>query len=164
MNARKRFLNLICLLCILLTGCGSQPVDTLNAQPLDTPRVEPTLVCNNPQSWVIRYNRSGGFAGFDESLTLDSGGSLVVKSKRPATNFEKIISENQRNRITTLLAEACPFKLKADDMSCNDCFIYDLDIAMDGNKYSIQATDITLTDELNSLTNTLDELLQNTGE
>jgi hypothetical protein len=121
------------------------------------------MACSVPTTWDIQYNRSGGFAGFNQSMTLDNGGNLTVKSERPAVDVQKTLSDEQVKDITELLVGACPFKTNVDKGNCADCFVYDLNVQMDGQVYSVQASDVTLSEELQPLINALSQLLQDTN-
>jgi hypothetical protein len=138
------------------------PASTQTPEIVNTPTSQPSKACDTPSYWTIRFNRSGGFAGFDETMTLDSGGSLEVQSERPPTDEQRTISEDQVDSITKLLAQACPFKIEPEKGVCADCFVYDLDIQMDDRSYTLQASDVTLTDDLGPLIGALSQLLQGT--
>jgi len=146
----------------ILSACAGAPVDTVEQEPLGTPISQPDTACSIPTQWSIQFNRSGGFAGVNESLTLDSGGSLRVQSERPAVNVRNTISGDQVNAIGELLVRACPFEMKPNDAGCADCFLYKLDVQMDGQTYVMLATDVTLTEELHPLISELSTLIQDT--
>lgn len=150
----------VLIIGILLSACGGMPENT----PLPTPASQSNTACSAPTNWTIQYNRSGGFAGFNESLTLDNGGNLTVQSERPAADAQQTISEEQVKAITELLVQACPFDIAKDKGDCPDCFFYDLNIEMDGLAYSVQASDVTLTEELHPLISALSQLLQDLGQ
>lgn len=151
----------ILLIGIILSACAGLPASTPLPEPVGTPTSLPdTADCGPPSNWSIRYNRSGGFAGFNESLTLDSAGRLTVRSERPPIDKQKMITDVQVDAITDLLAGACPFEVPLDRGVCADCFIYDLEIIMGGQLYSMQASDVTLTQELQPLIDALNQFLQ----
>jgi hypothetical protein len=152
----------ILLLSIAFSACVGSPVSTQVPEPLGTPISQLDTGCSIPTQWNIQFNRSGGFAGFNESLTLDSGGNLRVQSERPAVNVQETISGDQVNAISGLLAQACPFEMKPNDAGCADCFLYKLDVQMDGQAFVMLATDVTLTEELHPLIGVLSEFLQDT--
>jgi hypothetical protein len=156
----------ILLISIILSACAASPppANTPTPEPLATPTSSSSATCSPPSTWTIQYNRSGGFAGFDETLTLDSAGSLTVQSERPAMEDQKTISADQVQAITELLAQACPFEAGPTNGVCADCFFYKLDVQMDGRTYSVQASDVTLTKKLQPLINTLSQLLQESGQ
>ena len=150
------------LIGIILSACAGVPTSTPTPEPLVSPTSPPTKTCSPSAKWNIQYHRSGGFAGLDESLTLDSGGRLEVQSERPPVDEKSTISKDQVAAITELLAQACPFEIESGKDECADCFLYSLDIQMNGNTYAVQASDVTLTDNLQPLINVLNQLLQGT--
>ena len=154
----------ILLVGILLSACAGEPLSTQAPVSLGTPIGQGQVGCSIPAQWVIQFNRTGGFAGVDESLTLDSAGKLTVQSKRPARNEQKTISNDRVNAIGEILAQACPFEMKPNDTGCADCYLYKLDIQMDGETYMMLATDVTLAEELHPLVTELNGLLQDTGQ
>ena len=158
-------ITFILLISLVLSACAGLPVSTPTPEPLGTPTSPSKVACSPPAKWSIQFNRSGGFAGLDESLILDSGGSLEVQSERPPKVVEMKVSQDQVDAITDLLVQACPFVIdltKGND--CADCFVYDLNVQMDGQTYSVQATDVTLTKELNPLIDGLSQLMQNSEQ
>ena len=154
----------ILFISLILSACAGMPASTQVPEPLETPADSTSTACSSPSTWKIQYNRSGGFAGFNESLTLDNGGRLKIESERPPTDAERLLSDDQVKAITDLLVQACPFEIPADKGACADCFLYDLNIQMDGQMYSVQATDVTLTEDLNPLVSALSQLLQDTAQ
>ena len=150
----------ILLFSIALSACAGVPANTPTPQLLATPTSRAGSICGSPANWSIQYNRSGGFAGFDESLTLDSAGNLTVQSERPPTDERRTISEDQVKAITDLLVQACPFETGSGEGTCADCFSYTLTVQMDGRTYAVKASDVTLTDNLHPLVDTLNQLLQ----
>ena len=155
----------ILLVSIILSACAVSPqVSTPTPEPLPTPTSLSSVACGAPSTWTIQYNRSGGFAGFNETLTLDNDGSLKVQSERPSVNVQKTISADQVKAITELLVRACPFEAGPTNGVCADCFFYDLNIQMDDRTYTVQASDVTLTKDLQPLIGTLSQLLQDAGQ
>lgn len=155
----------ILLIGIILSACAGLPASVPLPEPVGTPTSSTDAAdCSQPSNWSIRYNRSGGFAGFNESLTLDSAGRLTVQSERPPVDKQKMITDVQVDTITDLLVEACPFETPSDRGVCADCFIYDLEIIMDGQLYSVQASDVTLTEKLQPLVEVLNQFLQDSRQ
>ena len=151
---------ILLLLGILLSACAGISADAPAPEPLQTPTGTSSTACNSPSDWTIQYNRSGGFAGWDESLILHSDGRLSIQSERPPADVEKTIPESDLSEITKLLVDACPFEENLSDTNCADCFLYNLQIQMDGQTYKVTASDVTLTETLRPLVDTLDKLLQ----
>jgi hypothetical protein len=157
-------ITIILLISIVLSACSGMRANTPLPEPVGTPTSRSSTACSAPTNWTIQYNRSGGFAGFNQSITLDSSGNLTVKSERPPADMQETISDDQVKAISKLLGQACPFEMDSSKDSCADCFIYDLNIQMDGQTYTVHASDVTLTEELQPLISALDQLLQNAGQ
>jgi hypothetical protein len=153
----------ILLVLILLSACGGAPTETQEPAPLGTPADQATASCKTPTNWAVQFNRSGGIAGFNEALTLQSDGNLKIKSENPPTNVERTISPDQISGIANLRDQACPFEMSPNDAGCADCFLYKLNIQMDGQTYVLLATDITMRDDVRPLIEALSQLLQNSG-
>jgi hypothetical protein len=153
---------LFLIFCIILSACAGEPVSTIEPAPLGTPPDSSSSACSVPASWTIQFKRTGGIAGFNQSLTLQSDGNLKIQSENPPANVEKSISKEQIDNITNLLAQGCPFKMEPNDTGCADCFIYNLNIQMNSQTYTMLASDVTLTNQLHPLIDELNNLLQET--
>jgi hypothetical protein len=140
------------------------PASDATPAPVGTPASPPSAACETPSTWRIDYHRSGGIAGFDQRLTLESDGSLTVRSEHPPVEEQMTIPQDHLEEIPDLLARACPFEVGPAQGVCADCFNYELDIQMDGQTYAVEAIDTTLTEELRPLVNILDEFLQVTAQ
>jgi len=152
------------LIGVLLAACGAAPASTPSAEPLGTPTQPANAACSPPSDWTIEYHRTGGIGGFDQSLTLQSDGSLTVKSDHPAVDKPMMIPEDHVAPIKNLLAQACPFPTARADSNCADCYNYDLRIEMNGQTYEVQASDTTLPEDMQPLISTLDQFLQLTSQ
>lgn len=101
------------------------------------------------QEWSIDFERSGGFAGVQQSLTITSVGQLVVYENREQI-YQAQISSREMEQITTHLKAAYPFE--TDQVTrqlpdnCPDCFQYSLEIKLDGQRYAIGLNDDSLPD------------------
>ena len=153
-------LVLFIIFSVALSACAGASGSTMEPKSLGTPTNSSTSACSIPTNWTIQFNRSGGIAGFKQSLTLQSDGSLKIESENPSKNVQKSISESQISEITNLLAQACPFNMQPNDVGCADCFLYNLRVQMNGQTYNMLATDVTLTDEVYPLINMLSQFLQ----
>lgn len=159
----KKIIPLL-LLCITLSACAGVSGGSYTPVPLGTSTSHPQSGCSIPAQWAVEFTRSGGIAGFSESLTLDNGGRLTVQSERPVAAFQETLSKDQVDTVAGLLARACPFEMKPNDAGCADCYLYKLVVQMDGRSYVLLATDVTLTEELHPLIDELSVLLQEPGQ
>ena len=157
-----KVISLLVIFSFALSACAGASVSTTQPGPLGTPIASSTATCSLPANWTIQFNRSGGIAGFNQTMTLQSDGSLKIESEKPPANEQKSISKEQVGQIANLLAQACPFEMKPNDLGCADCFIYKLSVQMNDQTYNMLATDVTLTDQVYPLINTLNQLLQDT--
>lgn len=152
------------LLCMVLSACARAPVSTPTSEPVGTPTQLPIADCSSPSNWTIQYHRTGGIAGFDQMLTLQSDGSLMVQSKKPALEKQITVPENHLESVQALLVQACPFEAARSTGVCADCYNYELNIQMDGQEYILEASDTTLTQDQRPLIEVLDQFLQLTGQ
>ena len=134
----------------ILTACSGavMPVPT----PAVTARRDVSCVT---EDWSLEFHRSGGFAGFDESLTLNSDGELSVDSNNPQAEFHRTLPKDDLNHIVDQLEAACPFEAVSIQDDCADCFSYTLTIHTNSQIIRYQATDVNLTEDLSILTSTL---------
>ena len=86
---------LFLIFSIVLSACAGEPVSTIEPAPLGTPASPSDSACSVPASWMIQFKRTGGIAGFNQSLTLQSDGSLRVQNENPPANVQKSISKSQ---------------------------------------------------------------------
>jgi hypothetical protein len=154
----------ILLLAILLSACGAASTITPSPEPLGTPTSPPQADCSPSTDWTIHYRRSGGIAGFNQSLTLNSDGNLKVQSLKPQATDTKTISDDQIKNISGLLADACPFTAESTKGTCADCFSYELTIQMGGQIYVTDASETGLTEEMFGLVFTLDKFFPTAGQ
>lgn len=156
----------ILLVSIILSACAvtPSPASTPTPEPLGTPTNPPQADCSVPTDWSIHYRRTGGIAGFNQSLTLNSNGDLKVQSRNPQATETKTVSATQVKTISVLLADSCPFAEDSVKGTCADCFFYELTIQMDGQTYVIGASETALSEEMFSLIFTLDQFFPTAGQ
>lgn len=146
---------ILALMMVFLSACGG-PAETELA-PAATPTRARTCLDN---AWTLEFHRSGGFAGFDESLTLNSSGELVVESTNPQAAFERSLSTKEIQRIAEFLRAACPFEPASKATDCADCFLYAVTVRTEGEKYQFEATDVNLTGEQSVLVSELQKYFE----
>jgi hypothetical protein len=156
----------ILVLSIVLSACAvsPSPTSTPTPEPLGTLTNPPQADCGVPTDWSIHYRRTGGIAGFNQSLTLNSKGDLKVQSQNPQAAETKTVSDTQVKTISSLLADACPFAKDSVKGACADCFFYELTIQMDGQTYVTGASETALTEEMFSLIFALDKFFPTAGQ
>lgn len=156
---------LILIAGLIFSACAGMQAGTPTTEPVaEAPTKPSSSDCGPASNWKIEYHRTGGFGGFDQSLTLKSDGSLAIQSKKPALEKQTTLPADHLKAVSELLVQTCPFELSKDQGVCADCFMYSLEIQMDNRFYSVQATDTTLTEELRPLVTALDEFLKVTSQ
>ena len=131
------------LISLLIAGCS--PSST--PEPLKTPTTEvhaSTLPALNGD-WTIKMRHSGGIMGLSRSVEVSSDGKFTVVDERTDKTIKGNLSADELLKINEKVtsAEYIP-AVKPDGMVCADCFIYDLEIQRNGEKFAVQLNDISL--------------------
>lgn len=148
------------LIALLITGC--RPSST--SGPLKTPAPEPST-SNLPAldgAWTIHMTHSGGIIGLSRSIEISSDGKYTVMDERAEKIFTGEFSAEELSKIKEQVLSTKYIPPNAPDgMGCADCFIYDLKIQGDGEKFAVQLNDISLPGSgLESLVNYLRGLIE----
>jgi hypothetical protein len=93
--------------------------------------------------WKLEFARSGGFAGLRQRLWFSSNGELRAVDERKSIEVTRKALLSEVEKAGELLVKACPFEPKPQAEECRDCFNYNLDIELDGQKYAMQSSDIS---------------------
>jgi len=158
----KKWMILV-LVMSLLSACGSavmtEPVPAETSEPIPAATSQQPAQAGTciAADWSLEFHRSGGFAGFDENLTLNSDGKLTVNSNKPQTDFGRTIPADEVQRITDQLEAACPFEAASKADNCADCFGYALTVDTGNKTYRFEGNDVTLTEEQSALVSTLQQ-------
>jgi hypothetical protein len=152
----------VLLISLLIASCS--PSST--PQPFNTPATEAqTSTLPAPGSeWAIKMTHSGGIMGLSRSIEISSDGKFTVMDERAAKTTSGELSADELSKINeqVISAEYIP-AAKPDGMGCADCFIYDLEIQRNGEKFSVQLNDISLPNSgLESLVSNLRGLIETT--
>ncbi len=169
----------VLLLLFILAACAPAASET-SVAPLATPPANfPTMatsgasappeetspavldgVCSVPETWSLSFHRSGGFAAFDQTLSINSQGELQVESNRPPLTSSRLLSADELARLAELLKQACPFAVPTRRGVCADCFNYELRLQWGEQAYVLQATDANLPEEWRALIGALSQFFQ----
>jgi hypothetical protein len=138
MKTSKRIAGFLLLIVILSAwACNTSPAEK------PTPAATPGA-CRPPATWQIEFQRSGGFAGLMQSLTLSSDGKMTASDLRTNQSSSRTLKAQELESIATALAQSCPFEIPRSESRCADCFLYTLKITMDGTPYQVEISDVTL--------------------
>ena len=155
-----RIVFLLLFVSLLVAGCMSP----LTPEPLKTPTSEKPIASNLPASnseWVIKMTHSGGIMGLSRSIEISADGKFTVVDKRANKTMNGELSAVELSKVRELISSSKYVSPgKPNGMVCADCFIYDLEVRADGEKFAVQLNDISLPDSgLEPLVTQLRELI-----
>ncbi len=151
------------LVSLIVVGC----TQSLTPEPLKTPAPEKPITSNLPASddeWMIKMAHSGGIMGLSRSIEISSDGKFTVIDKRANKTMNGELSAVELSKTNELLSSSQYISPSMPNgMVCADCFIYDLEIRTDGEKFAVQLNDISLADSgLEHLVDYLRDLIDTT--
>jgi hypothetical protein len=116
--------------CVPAGGAADVP------QPLPSPAGE----------WTLKLVQSGGFAGVNQTVEIDSHGRLTAADKRTGRTATQSLSPDTMNKLARLYSQAALITPKTPRSGCADCFNYSLELSSGGRPMQIQLDDTTLSD------------------
>ncbi|MEK8090755.1 hypothetical protein [Thermithiobacillus plumbiphilus] len=119
---------LLALGMIGLTGCASMPGQ------------------QEQEKWQVHYARSGGFAGEQKTLTLNSQGGVVIADSRQGKWLMRNLSPAEVRPVAASLRELMSGSTGAGSPAgtCADCLHYKLDIVWKGQRQQASLDDRSL--------------------
>lgn len=139
---------------LILTSCGPAATPI----PLATPTAKP----DNPSlpllegEWSIRLTQSGGIMGLSRNIVISADGKYSATDERAGKTYTGKINADELSKIKKLTASAKYEPHTQPETICADCFIYELQIRSDSERFLIQLNDIDLGNSgLQSLITTL---------
>jgi hypothetical protein len=123
----------------VLTACALPPASD-GGKPLPSEAGE----CLHPSRWQISFQRSGGFAGQTVNLYLSNRGEMKVVNQDQNIEINTIIPPADVDWLEAQLASICAGGGERQNPSCRDCFVYSLEVEINGKKYTAIADDTTL--------------------
>jgi len=170
---RLGYVLLGAILALALAACGGVsnaaepeqptaplPTETSVAVPATIPATAAEGPCESAVAWSITFEVSGGLAGMDRTLSLDSEGKAVAADVRKGTEASASLTDEQVARVGALLQTLCPFESTRRKTICADCLSYELVIQWGDQSFRLSATDVTLAEQrLEPLVSELNALL-----
>ena len=142
----------ILVFALLVVGCGATPPTTA---PAATPTL-PTVV----EQWTLKMTHSGGIMGLMRSIEVSSDGIYTVTDERTNKTASGELSKDEIAAMTKMVADAQNITGEKPEMTCADCFIYDIEIQSNGKKFAVQLNDISLPESgMKDLVTSLRELM-----
>lgn len=113
--------------------------------------------------WSLTFAVSGGIAGVNRTLELESGGAATAIDRQRNLQVRRQLARDELSEIERIAASAASFDKSGDDV-CRDCLTYAIGRRVLGRTVSIRANDITLSDSkaaalVRTLTRTQQRLL-----
>ena len=145
---RSVFLYIL-FIALFITGCSAStpepesPKSTPEA-PKSTPETSKSLPSLDG-SWMIKMTHSGGIMGLARSIEISSDGKYIVTDERASETSSSELTADELSKLKELVSssEYIPAS-QPNGMDCADCFIYDLEIEENGEKFNIQLNDVSL--------------------
>ncbi len=96
---------------------------------------------------TIRMMHSGGIMGLARSIEISSDGKFKITDERLSTTITGELSSDELSKINELVSTAEFIAIsKPDGMGCADCFVYDLEVQRNGDRFSARLNDLNLHD------------------
>jgi hypothetical protein len=126
------------LITLLITSCGSFSTP----EPFNTPTTKPSTPGGD---WTIKMTQSGGIMGLSRSIEVTSDGKYSVVDERANKTVTGELTANELSELNKLVKTSNHIPAtKPDGKGCADCFVYDLEIQVNGENFSFQLNDVTL--------------------
>ena len=127
-------LSVICMLvCSGLLSC---------APPTSFPPPAPSPAW----AWTIDLAQSGGFAGVNLTVRVDSNGEITARDVRRGREIHRPLADSARRELEGLLTSLRLRGPGGVPSVCADCFLYGLEIKSRGQDASWRGDDTTLVD------------------
>jgi Emfourin len=111
--------------------------------------------------WSIDFDRTGGFAGMAQSLSVSSDGQVRYEDKRANRVETGTLSAADLGELRSLIDSSGFFsQAPKQDAPCADCFNLAITVTLNGQSYRVEAVDIAVDAALKPLLDKLTSLLQ----
>ena len=131
----RTILPFVLIIALLIAGCSSASTNT--------PAATPTLPAIGDE-WTIKMTHSGGIMGLMRSIEVSSDGSYTVMDERNGKTVSGDLSANELAEFTGILNGMDFSAVGAPEGFCADCFIYDIEIQSNEEKFMFRLNDLNL--------------------
>jgi len=147
---------LMCVLC----GVAAAAAPEIHPRSQPATQTEPITVAPG-DVWHLSFHLSGGFAGIDRELQLDSTGKIGATDRRRSLSASSRASASELARVRQLLISWPAPQL--DDGGCRDCLIYEVHLTTGKRSLNARLNDVSLAASgLADLVETLKQVLTRT--
>jgi hypothetical protein len=120
----------------------------------------PAADCDLSGEWQVELNQSGGLAGVQSRLIIDSNGSYVAEDLRQRRRVDGAVTSEALQQVLDLLPAICEPRQMGRLPVCADCFTYALRLRVSEAEYAATLNDLSPADSpLGSLARLLSRLL-----
>jgi hypothetical protein len=111
-------------------------------------------------TWELTFERTGGFAGLAQLLTVDSQGQATFQDLRSARLTQGQLSPEEMTELQSLLEGSDFFSQDvSQSRACFDCFNYGISLTQDSQSRLVRANSLGLDSRLEPLVEWLAEFL-----
>ncbi len=146
--------------CIPVAPSTVRPARTMTWPPFASPTPTPLPPVSQPSVAPVDFQRSGGFAGFDDHLTVDAQGHALLTRRRGKFEFD--LSRDEMTRLQAALRDAhlASIPPKSDKRPVPDEFSYVLSY----QGYTVQTSDTALPQKLAPAISLLNNIIDTKGK
>jgi hypothetical protein len=143
------------------TSTPTQAPPVASPTPVPATPVQPTATAAISESWSIDFQRTGGFAGLSQRLSVASNGSATYEDVRDSRVVQGSVGAAVLAELRALIDGSDFFNQSpSQDAFCADCFNLSITVTVDGQTHGVTAVDIGLDAALKPLADRLAGLLQ----
>ena len=130
----------VLLMTVLITSCST--FSTSTPIPLNTSLPTPKVTENE---WTIKMTHSGGIMGVSRSIEISSDGKYTVADEMAEKTISRELTANELSKLNKIVSDSnFASTTKPQKSSCADCFIYGIEMQVNGKKVVYQVDDVTL--------------------
>ncbi len=139
LNITTVFRSIFISLLLVCVSCAAQ-------EKKDTVTVSKGVV--PVQSWSAILSVSGGFAGWDKNISIDSGGLVIINNLKTGMSSRKKLNNKELLALSALVHQQKNTSVVAGSRNfskrCADCFEYKLSIRWQNRQQLAVLNDINL--------------------
>jgi Emfourin len=144
------------------TATPVPPTATATASPAPaSPVTQPTSETPASEVWSIDFQRSGGFAGLSQSLSVSSDGAARYEDARTQRVENGTLDAADLAALRALIDSSAFFsQAEEQDAPCADCFNLSITVMLNGDSHTVHAVDIAVDATLQPFVDKLAAILQ----
>lgn len=121
------------------TGVPPKPLPTSTG-----PASATALPCSVEAPWSVELVISGGFAGIEQKLEVESSGAHEAEDLQSGAKVEGTLSAETTAQVEQGLSGICQAQAPGRPPACADCFQYSIEVSVGGVTYQAVYNDLSL--------------------